>query len=210
MLRLLGPGVRLCDGWNRREVMRIGGLGFLGAGLNLADLLRGTATADGSTTGTSSFGRARSCILLFLMGGPPQHSTWDPKPDAPAEVRGDFGPIATTVPGLSISRAAASHRPGGRQALHPAGRVHGRQRPLLQRLLHAHGAAPPADELRERQSGAAERRSQPGRRARPDRPGPGAGCRPRSRSRIGSSTPTGASGRARMRGSWAGRPTPGS
>ena len=37
------------------------------------------------------------------MGGPPQHSTWDPKPDAPAEVRGDFGPIATTVPGLSIS-----------------------------------------------------------------------------------------------------------
>src|SRR5262249_21312809 len=59
--------------------------------------------ADGSTPGTSSFGRARSCILLFLMGGPPQHSTWDPKPDAPAEVRGDFGPIATTVPGLSIS-----------------------------------------------------------------------------------------------------------
>ena len=37
------------------------------------------------------------------MGGPPQHSTWDPKPDAPAEVRGDFGPIATTVPGLSLS-----------------------------------------------------------------------------------------------------------
>ena len=37
------------------------------------------------------------------MGGPPQHSTWDPKPDAPAEVRGEFGPIATTVPGLSIS-----------------------------------------------------------------------------------------------------------
>ena len=54
-------------------------------------------------TSTASFGRARSCILLFLMGGPPQHSTWDPKPDAPAEVRGDFGPIATTVPGLSIS-----------------------------------------------------------------------------------------------------------
>ena len=49
-----------------------------------------------------AFGRARSCIVLFLMGGPPQHSTWDPKPDAPAEVRGDFGPIATTVPGLCI------------------------------------------------------------------------------------------------------------
>ena len=103
MLRLLGPGVRLCDGWNRREVVRIGGLGLLGAGLNLSDLLGATATANGSMSSTSSFGRARSCILLFLMGGPPQHSTWDPKPDAPAEVRGDFGPIATTAPGLSIS-----------------------------------------------------------------------------------------------------------
>jgi hypothetical protein len=41
---------------------------------------------------------------MFLMGGPTQHSTWDPKPDAPAEVRGEFGPIATTVPGLSISQ----------------------------------------------------------------------------------------------------------
>ncbi len=103
MLRLLGPGVRLCDGWNRREVIRIGGLGFLGAGLNLTDLIRSAARADSPTSSTSSFGRARSCILLFLMGGPSQHSTWDPKPDAPAEVRGDFGPIATTVPGLSIS-----------------------------------------------------------------------------------------------------------
>jgi Protein of unknown function (DUF1501) len=103
MLSLFGPGVRLCDRWNRREVMRIGGLGFLGAGLNLTDLLQAAATADGPTTSIPSFGRARSCILLFLMGGPPQHSTWDPKPDAPAEVRGDFVPIATTVPGLSIS-----------------------------------------------------------------------------------------------------------
>jgi hypothetical protein len=102
MLRLLGPGVHLCDGWNRREVMRVGGLGLLSGGLNLADLLA-PAAADGSTTRDASFGRARSCILLFLMGGPPQHSTWDPKPDAPAEVRGDFGPIATAVPGLSIS-----------------------------------------------------------------------------------------------------------
>ena len=103
MLRLLGPGIRLCDGWNRREVVRIGGLGCLGAGLSLTDLLRPGATAAGALPGGSSFGRARSCIVLFLMGGPAQHSTWDPKPDAPAEVRGEFGPIATTVPGLSIS-----------------------------------------------------------------------------------------------------------
>lgn len=102
MLRLLGPGVRLCDGYSRREVLRIGGLGVLGAGLNLTDLAR-AADAPRGEAGGGSFGRARSCILLFLMGGPPQHSTWDPKPDAPAEVRGDFGPIATTVPGLSLS-----------------------------------------------------------------------------------------------------------
>lgn len=103
MLHLLGPGVRLCDGWNRREVIRIGGLGALGAGLNLSDLLRPKAAANGPASSSCSPGRARSCIVLFLMGGPPQHSTWDPKPDAPAQVRGDFSPIATTVPGLSIS-----------------------------------------------------------------------------------------------------------
>ncbi len=98
MIRLLGPGARLCDGWSRREILRVGGLGLLGAGLDLAGLAQGprpTATAPRS-------GRAKSCIVLFLMGGPPQHSTWDPKPDAPAEVRGEFGPIATKVPGLSL------------------------------------------------------------------------------------------------------------
>jgi hypothetical protein len=102
MLRLVTSGPRLCDGQSRREILRIGGLGVLGAGLSLADLARAADTRDGSAA-SDSFGRARSCILLFLMGGPPQHSTWDPKPDAPAEVRGEFGPIATTVPGLSIS-----------------------------------------------------------------------------------------------------------
>ncbi len=103
MFHLLGPGVRLCDGISRREVMRIGGLGLLGAGLNLTDLAGAGGAADRPDGRASSFSRARSCILLFLMGGPPQHSTWDPKPDAPSEVRGDFRPIATTVPGLSIS-----------------------------------------------------------------------------------------------------------
>ena len=103
MFRLLGPGARLCDGLNRREVLRIGGLGMLGAGLNLAELARGAVAPHRPDAAGHSFGRARSCILLFLMGGPPQHSTWDPKPDAPAEVRGDFRPIATTVPGLSLS-----------------------------------------------------------------------------------------------------------
>lgn len=98
MIRFLGPGTRLCDGRSRREILRVGGLGLLGAGLGLPSLAA-TSTAPGE----ASFGRAKSCIVLFLMGGPPQHSTWDPKPDAPAEVRGEFGPIATNVPGIAIS-----------------------------------------------------------------------------------------------------------
>ena len=106
MLRLLGPASRLCDGVSRREVLRIGGLGVFGAGLNLPDLAR-AAESESDTEGRaavgSSFGRAKSCIVLFLMGGPPQHSTWDPKPDAPAQIRGDFKAIATKVPGLSLS-----------------------------------------------------------------------------------------------------------
>ena len=64
MLRLLGPGIRLCDGWNRREVVRIGGLGCLGAGLGLADLLRPGATAAGALPGarpSAGLGRALFC-----------------------------------------------------------------------------------------------------------------------------------------------------
>jgi hypothetical protein len=85
---------RLCDGLTRREVLRVGGLSALG--LSLPGLLQ--ARAAGGTSG-----KAKSCIVLFLMGGPPQQSTWDPKPDAPPEVRGDFGPVDTNVPGIRIS-----------------------------------------------------------------------------------------------------------
>jgi len=76
-----------------------------GAGLTLADLGRHARASEAAGQGTGqggSFGRAKACIVLFLMGGPPQHSTWDPKPDAPADVRGAFGPIPTNVPGLSF------------------------------------------------------------------------------------------------------------
>ena len=76
----------------RRESLRAGGLGALG--LSLPQLL--AAGATGRPT------KAKRCIVLFLLGGPPQHSTWDPKPDAPAEIRGEFGPIDTVVPGLRI------------------------------------------------------------------------------------------------------------
>src|SRR4051794_29246657 len=58
------------------------------------------ASAASGTTGEKGFGRAKRCVLLFLTGGPPQHDTFDPKPDAPAEIRGELRPIATTVNGL--------------------------------------------------------------------------------------------------------------
>lgn len=112
MLSLLGGKPRLCDGLTRREVLRVGGLSALGLSLpNLLKCRRSFAAADNSSSPAAqalspqpaSTPRAKNCVLLFLMGGPPQHSTWDPKPEAPAEVRGEFAPIDTAVPGMQIS-----------------------------------------------------------------------------------------------------------
>lgn len=99
MFTFRAPSPLLCDKISRRDVFHAGGLGLLG--LSLPDLLRGNASAAPSAS-APSMGRAKSCIVLFLMGGPPQHSTWDPKPDAPAEIRGAFPPIATSVPGIQF------------------------------------------------------------------------------------------------------------
>jgi uncharacterized protein (DUF1501 family) len=103
MLPIHGPGVRLCDGLTRREMLRVGGLSLFG--LSMRELLgsRQLAAAKTSSTSQSGRGKAKACVVLFLMGGPTQHSTWDPKPDAPAEIRGEFKPIATAVPGLMVS-----------------------------------------------------------------------------------------------------------
>src|SRR5262249_13881627 len=89
--------------FHRRGLLRIGGLGSLG--LTLPGLLR--AEAEGSAARGSPRGRAeaapvRSCILLFYYGGPSHVDTVDMKPDAPAQVRGEFGAIATSVPGLRV------------------------------------------------------------------------------------------------------------
>ena len=89
----------LCDRITRRELMRIGGLNLLG--LSLPALLR--AQACGATSGGDpTFGRAKNVIYLWLQGGPPQHETFDPKPNAPLEIRGPFNPIATNVPGIQF------------------------------------------------------------------------------------------------------------
>lgn len=95
---------QLCDGKNRREAMRIGGLSALG--LSLPKLLASSAQANTTTAShidqSPGFGRAKSVILVWLLGGPPQHETWDPKPNAPLEIRGQFGRIDSVVPGIHV------------------------------------------------------------------------------------------------------------
>lgn len=99
MLSLQQSPVRLCEGFQRRELLRAGGLGALGLTMPWLD---GSVAKAAPDVVAPTGGQAKACIVLFLMGGPPQHSTFDPKPNAPAEVRGQFGPISTAVPGLQI------------------------------------------------------------------------------------------------------------
>ncbi len=101
MLTIHDPaGYRLCDGLTRREWLRVGSLGMLGLSLpNLVHARSNPVPGDGMGR---AFGKAKSCILMCLLGGPPQHETWDPKPEAPDIVRGPFKPIATRVPGLQV------------------------------------------------------------------------------------------------------------
>jgi hypothetical protein len=98
MFNLHNQGARLCDGLTRREWLRAGSLGAFG--LSLPALLE--ARAQAAPAAGSSFGKAKACILLFHLGGPPQHETWDPKDDAPVEIRGDLKSIASNVPGIRV------------------------------------------------------------------------------------------------------------
>ncbi len=91
MLRLLSRPRRLCHGPGRRDFLQVGAAGLLG--LALPDLMRLRAVA-------SNRPRARNLLLFALEGGPAHQDLWDMKPNAPEEVRGEFQPIETTVPGL--------------------------------------------------------------------------------------------------------------
>ncbi len=93
MLNFLGTRQRYCDGISRRSFFQIGALGI--GGLTLADLLRLEAQAAGS-------GSKKSVINIILSGGPTHLDTFDLKPDAPSEIRGEFRPIATCVPGFEF------------------------------------------------------------------------------------------------------------
>lgn len=79
----------------RRELLQVGALGLLGTGL--ADLLRLEAHAASLP---QSRKRAKSVVFIFQSGGPSQHETFDPKPDAPEGVRGEYGTRSTRLPGI--------------------------------------------------------------------------------------------------------------
>lgn len=102
MLRILGSEKTLCDGLTHRDLLQAGGLGVMGLGLS--DLLRlnrvSAAPADQKLK--SSFGKAKSCILLFLYGSPSQLETFDVKSDAPEEIRGELGTIPSSIPGYRV------------------------------------------------------------------------------------------------------------
>ena len=127
MLSIPGQGVRCCEGLSRREWLRVGGLGSVGLSLPLLSAGRDLAAADrGATAGLRpSFGRAKSCIVLFLFGAPAHQDLWDLKPAAPLEVRGEFRPIPSRVPDLFVGEhlpelAQRAHRFGLiRSVTHP-------------------------------------------------------------------------------------------
>jgi hypothetical protein len=107
MLDFINPlASRRCDGVTRRSFLRAGSLGVGLAGLNLSGLLRARAVAGTSGGPTSD---ERSVILVWLDGGPPQHETYDPKPDAPIEFRGPLKAMETKVPGIQVSELLPYH-----------------------------------------------------------------------------------------------------
>ncbi len=99
MLTIAGSPSRYCDGISRRGWLRIGGLAL--GGLALPDILRAQA-ANGAGKAADGRKPAKGIIMVLLPGGPTHLDTFDLKPDAPPEIRGEFRPIATKVPGIDI------------------------------------------------------------------------------------------------------------
>src|SRR5262245_15585550 len=109
MLTMLGSPRRCCDGITRRETLKIGALSALG-GFGLPHYLAA------NERGAVQPGKAKSVIVLFLLGGAATQDMWDLKPEAPAEVRTQFKPIPTSASGISI----CEHLPRMAQWMHKA------------------------------------------------------------------------------------------
>ena len=94
MLTLVGRRHQFCDRVSRRGFLKIGAVGLGAGALTLADVLRAEAASGGSSH--------KAVIHVFLGGGPPHQDMWEIKTEAPSEIRGEFRPISTNVPGIQI------------------------------------------------------------------------------------------------------------
>src|SRR3954469_9161190 len=112
MLSIPGKSGATCDGFSRRELLRVGGAGLLG--VTLANLLRFESAARAGDTATGAaasaagakqtgFATAKNFLFIFLQGGPSHLDIWDPKPDAPENIRGIFKPIPTKIKGEYVT-----------------------------------------------------------------------------------------------------------
>lgn len=101
MLNILGSPRRLCDGLPRRQFLQAGGLSLLGLGWPRG-LTAGEAAPSDERNAFPSFGRAKACILLYLYGSPSQLETFDVKPEAPLEIRGELKSIPSSVLGYHV------------------------------------------------------------------------------------------------------------
>lgn len=97
MFDIEAGGLRDCEGISRRDFIRVGGLSALG--ISLPGLLQ----SQSARAATAPAKREISCILLWMGGGPSHIDTFDPKPDAPADIRGSFSTIKTNIPGTNVS-----------------------------------------------------------------------------------------------------------
>jgi hypothetical protein len=112
---------------HRRQLLQLGGQGCLG--LSLAGLLRAQAAQAGRPPAQPAPARIKSCILVFCYGGPSHLDTFDMKPDAPGEVRGEFRPIPTTAPGVRVCEhlprlARLMHKVAVIRSMHHANHLH--------------------------------------------------------------------------------------
>src|SRR6185312_12736457 len=102
MLRLESDrGVSVCDGLTRRDFLHAGSLSLLG--LTLPGFFARQASQASGVASAPRADKDTNCIMLFLLGAPSHIDTWDPKPKAPAEIRGPFKPIATKADGIRIT-----------------------------------------------------------------------------------------------------------
>ena len=106
-----------CAGLPRRDFLQLG----LGAvmGMGFGDLLRVRASAAEAAGQVSP--NPVNCILIWMDGGPTHYETFDPKPEAPSEIRGDFKPIRTKVPGTYFAEVVPNH--AGRKPARPISKI---------------------------------------------------------------------------------------